>query len=127
MRDDGTGGDAVAGDGVFSATISGRTAGTLVAFRLEATDAAGTPATARFPANVPAQECLIRWGDPVPFGTFAHYHLWDTQATENARGQSTALNNTMRDATLVYGNFRVVYNVGFRDKGSPYHGGSGDF
>ena len=127
MRDDGTSGDAVAGDGVYSATISGRASGTLVAFRIEATDAAGTPATARFPANVPAQECLIRWGDPAPFGTFAHYHLWDTQATENTRGQSTALNNTYRDATLVYGNFRVIYNVGFRDKGSPYHGGAGDF
>jgi hypothetical protein len=26
----------------------------------------------------------------------------------------------------VYGNHRVIYNTGFRDKGSPYHGGSGD-
>ena len=26
----------------------------------------------------------------------------------------------------MYGNTRVIYNTGFRDKGSPYHGGSGD-
>ena len=125
MRDDGAAGDAIAGDGLYSATISGRAAGTVVAFRIEAADAAGPAVGKIFPPEVPAQECLIRWGDPVPFGTLAHYHLWNTQATENARGN--ALNNTFRDATLVYGNSRVIYNVGFRDKGSPYHGGGGDF
>src|SRR5262249_13408313 len=36
MRDDGTGGDAIAGDGVYSGTIPGQPAGTLVAFHLEA-------------------------------------------------------------------------------------------
>jgi hypothetical protein len=127
MRDDGAGGDAVAGDGVFSVTLGGRPAGNLVAFRIEATDGAGAPTTSVFPAGVPAQECLVRWGDPVPAGTFAHYHLWSTAATESARNSSTALNNTWRDGTLVYNNYRVIYNVGFRDKGSPWHGGAGDF
>ena len=40
MTDDGTGGDAVAGDGVFSATIPGQASGTMVAFYLQATDQA---------------------------------------------------------------------------------------
>jgi len=125
MRDDGSGGDAVAGDGLYTGTIGGRSAGTRVAFRIDATDDGSPAATATFPANAPQQECLIRWEDTIPFGTVAHYHLWSTQATESAR--SNALDNTFRDATLVYGNFRVLYNVGFRDKGSPYHGGGGDF
>ncbi len=126
MRDDGAGGDAIAGDGIYSATISGRAAATLVAFRVEAVDAAAV--TSVFPALAPAQECLIRWGDTNPSGNFAHYHLWSTAATESARTASpTALNNTWRDATLVYNNDRVIYNVGFRDKGSPWHGGGGDF
>lgn len=124
MRDDGTSGDQLAGDGIYSALLPGRTSGSLAAFRITATDAATQPATATFPANAPAEEGLIRWGDSIPFGTFAHYHLWFTQATRNAR--RNALDNTWRDSTLVYGNHRVVYNTGFRDKGSPYHGGSGD-
>ena len=131
MRDDGLSGDAVAGDGVWSARLTGWAAGNLVAFRIEATDAAASPATAVFPsgefteAGTRGQECLIRWGDPVPFGTFAHYHLWSTRATEQAR--TAGLDNTYRDATLVYNDYRVLYNVGFRDKASPWHGGRGDF
>lgn len=130
MRDDGLQGDAVAGDGIWSARITGQSTGTLVAFMVEAVDSATPQVTATFPSGAfteasPGQECLVRWGDTVPFGTFAHYHLWSTRATENAR--SNALNNTYRDATLVYRNHRVIYNVGFRDKGSPYHGGRGDF
>jgi hypothetical protein len=127
MRDDGLGGDAMGGDGVFSGLLPGRSGGTLVAFRIEAWDDAAPAARSTFPALAPAQECLVRWGDPAPFGSFAHYHLWSTAATESARNATTALNNTWRDATLVYGHHRVIYNAGFRDKGSPWHGGSGDF
>src|SRR6185436_9181277 len=80
-----------------------------------------------FPSDAPTHECLIRWDDTVPFGTFAHYHMWDTAATESAFNSSPQLDNTFRDATLVYGMNRVVYNAGFRNKGSPYHSGGGDF
>ena len=38
MNDDGTGGDAIAGDGIFSATIPGQAANTLAAFYISATD-----------------------------------------------------------------------------------------
>ncbi len=41
MKDDGTGGDAVAGDGIFSATIPGQAANQIVAFYISATDSAG--------------------------------------------------------------------------------------
>jgi hypothetical protein len=130
LRDNGTQGDELAGDGIYSGLLPGRGDGTLVAFRIIATDAAGTPASSTFPAGrfteagTQGQECLVRWGEVIPFGTFAHYHLWHTQATGNAR--QNALDNTWRDCTLVYGNYRVIYNTGFRDKGSPYHGGAGD-
>ena len=127
LRDDGTGGDAFPGDGIYTVTLPGRTAGTLAAFRIEATDGAGAPATTRFPAAAPARECLVRWGDPVPFGTLGHYHMWSTTATENARNNSSALNNLFRDLTFVYGNSRVVYGAGFKDKGSPFKGGAGDW
>ena len=127
MRDDGAGGDAVAGDGLYSGQIPGRASGTLVAFRIQATDAGSPVASSTFPAGAPAKECLIRWNDTVPAGNFLHFHLWSTQATENARNAVADLDNTWRDSTLVYGNQRVIYNAGFRDKGSPWHGGGGDF
>jgi hypothetical protein len=131
MRDDGTSGDAIAGDGIFSGTIPTQSAGALVGFKITATDAGGTPASYTFPSpnqwwvGLPSVDCYVRWGDPLPSGTFAYYYLWDSQASEAQR--SNALNNTYRDATLVYNSWRVIYNCGFRDKGSPYHGGAGSF
>jgi hypothetical protein len=38
MKDDGTGGDAMPGDGVFSATIPGQAANQIAAFYISATD-----------------------------------------------------------------------------------------
>jgi hypothetical protein len=131
MRDDGAGGDAIAGDGIYSATIPAKSAGTVIGFTIKASDRASVPAAAVFPAGgmvqiaLPLPECYVRWGDPVPAGNIAHYHLWDSQASEGQR--NNALNNTYRDTTVVYGNFRVIYNSGFRDKGSPFHSGAGSF
>jgi hypothetical protein len=127
MRDDGASGDALAGDGVYTGTLSGKSSGTLVAFEIEASDDGGVSASSVFPSDAPTRECLVRWGDPVPFGTFAHYHMWDTAATESAFNSVGGLDNRMWDTTLVYGNARVIYNAGFRNKGSPYHNGFGDF
>ncbi len=127
MHDDGFNGDELAGDGIFSGTIPGRAAQTRIAFRVQASDDAANPAASTFPPDAPDRECLIVWDDVIPFGTFAHYHMWNTAAVDTARGANPDLDNTFRDATLVYGNTRVIYNVGFRDKGSPYHNGGGDF
>ena len=126
MRDDGVAPDAIAGDGIYSGVLPGRATG-LAAFRVEAIDSAAIASTNVFPTAAPTQECLVRFGDNVPFGTFGHYHLWSTAATESARSASVPLNNYFRDATLVYGHGRIIYNAGFRDKGSPYHNGAGDY
>ena len=131
LRDDGTGGDLVAGDGTYSGTISGRSSGTLIGFRIFATDDAATPAVDQFPSTslmpvgLPYPEAYIRWDDVQPTGSIANYHMWNSSASEAKR--ASALNNTYRDSTLVYGNLRAMYNVGFRDKGSPFHGGAGSF
>ncbi len=127
MRDDGLNGDALAGDGIYSGTIPGKVAHTMVAFRIQTTDSSPQSATALFPPDAPRRECLIVWEDAVPFGTFAHYHMWSTAATEAVRAATKDLDNTYRDTTLVCGNARIIYNTGFRDKGSPFHNGGGDF
>src|SRR5436189_790669 len=72
MRDDGTSGDAIAGDGIYSATIPGKSGGTVVGFKIVSVDASITPQSATFPAGgmlqvaLPSAECYIRWDDPFP-------------------------------------------------------------
>ncbi len=129
MRDDGTGGDGVAGDGVYSATIPGRAAGTLVAFRVEATDRDASPATTVFPVGAPAREALIRWGEEKPFGNLGLYRFWQRTSDFNRLRSREPLANDNLDCTFVYGDERVIYNAGMRGKGSPWHGGSvgGDY
>ncbi len=122
MVDDGTGGDAVAKDGIFSATIPGQTAGATIAFIVSATDTRG--AGSRFPAllnnHAPDRECVVKFGDPNPPSTFGAYHLWLTQTNVNRWVALPILSNETIDGTLVYGN-RVIYNMGGRYGGSPYH------
>jgi len=54
MLDNGTGGDMVAGDGIFSATIPGQSSGVLAAFYIQASDNFSPSATTLFPNNAPA-------------------------------------------------------------------------
>ncbi|PYI84279.1 MAG: hypothetical protein DME26_13540 [Verrucomicrobia bacterium] len=70
LVDNGTGGDAVAGDGIYSATIPGQTSGTLVAFYVQVTDNGSPPAMGLFPEGAPARGCLVRFGDPEPVSSF---------------------------------------------------------
>lgn len=122
LRDDGTGGDAVAGDGLYSATIPAQPASNLVAFIITATDALG--AATRFPAhlsdNGPDRECLVRFGEPQPTLSFGTYHLWVSQTNVTRWTSLPVLSNEDIDGTLVCGN-RVIYNILARYAGSPYH------
>ena len=125
MRDNGVGGDAIAGDGIYSATIPGQAANQVVAFYISATDALG--AVTRFPAiragdNEPVRECVVMFGDGNPGGSFGVYHLWLTQTNITRWGNLSDLSNELIDGTFVNGN-RVIYNMGGRFAGSPYHQG----
>lgn len=120
MRDDGTGGDVLAGDGVYSATLPARASG-LVAFRVQAQDLAAAPASSVFPNDAPSRECLVRWADPAPFGSLGHYHLWSTSANP-APGQD----RMYVDCSIIY-DTRIIYNAGWRNKGSPFHSGVGSY
>ena len=137
MLDNGTGGDAIAGDGVYSATLSGWPTGTNVAFYVEATDSAGgvntfpqelfpvAPLARMFPLDAPARECVIRWGERTMPGTFATYRLWLTAAnTTRWNTRRPVLNNAPSDGTFVYNNYRVIYNMRPQYAGSPWHRGA---
>ncbi len=122
MKDDGTGGDAIAQDGIFSATIPGQSANTIVAFYLSATDSNSVPTI--FPAalndNSPARACLVMFGDGNPGGSFGVYHLWISQTNVTRWASLSDLSNEENDFTFVTGN-RVIYNALGRYAGSPYH------
>ena len=122
MRDDGTGGDVVGGDGIFSATIPGQASGALVAFTITALDNLG--ARSRFPEllddRTPDRECLVRFGEPQPLMSFGVYHLWLSQSNMFLWNSLPVLSNEDIDGTLVYNN-RVIYNMKARYAGSPYH------
>jgi len=127
MNDSGTAGDGVANDGIFTATIPGQASGGMIAFHIQATDASASPAT--FPANVvlppiaantQTRECLVRWGDTMPFGSFGVYRIWMSQANVTQWQTRDQLSNEAQDGTFVYGSWRVIYNAGARYRGSPF-------
>jgi regulation of enolase protein 1 (concanavalin A-like superfamily) len=124
MLDNGTGGDALAGDGIFSATIPGQSAGTIAAFYIAAQDTKA--ASTRFPAVpnnfAPVPECVVMFGDGNPASSFGVYHLWITQTNATRWSQLSDLSNEAHDCTVVNAT-RVIYNVQARFAGSPYHQG----
>jgi hypothetical protein len=120
MRDDGTGGDAVGGDGLYSATVAGQAAGVLVAFHVQASDGLTPAAISTFPNNAPAREGLIRFGENVPTGNFPVYRIWMTQATFNAWDARHNLDNTPNSVTFVLGGQRAIQGTLALFAGSPY-------
>ncbi|MBI3868012.1 MAG: lamin tail domain-containing protein [Verrucomicrobia bacterium] len=122
MRDDGTGGDAIARDGVFTATIPGQAAGARIAFTIVAQDSLG--ASTVFPVsyadNTPAREALIQFGETDPPGGFGAYHLWMSQVNVARWAGLPDLSNELIDGTFVSGG-RVIYNMSGHYAGSPYH------
>jgi hypothetical protein len=128
MNDNGVSGDAVAGDGIYSATIVAQTPGTMIAFYVEAADALRW--TNQFPVNAivagvdgQRRECMLRWGDPIPVAAFSTYRLWMSTANVNAYVNRPALSNYDVDGTMIVNNNRPIYNVGSHYSNSPYHQG----
>ena len=51
---------------------------------------------------MPAQECLIRWGETLPAGGLGTYRLWVTAANIGLWSNRKANANDLIDATFVY-------------------------
>ena len=104
MADDGTGGDLVPGDGVFTARLGGFPAGSLAAFRIVARDAAA--AASQFPPG----EALVRIGEPAAPGPFDSVRLFLTQSTIAAWTATPFRANRTFPATVILGS-RPIYDV----------------
>ena len=120
MNDAGVNGDRVAGDGVFSGRIPAQSTGVLVGFYLDAFDGAVQTAASRFPQNGESREALVRWGEELPEGSFMAYRMWHTAGTIETWSRRENLSNEALDGTFVYGDFRAIYNMEARYRGSPF-------
>lgn len=123
MKDDGIEPDVSESDGIYSAVIPGQLRGRLVAFYVEAHDDKADGAASRFPENSPEQECLIRFGDPPVSGGFGVYRMWltrDTLSRWNFTSRPNASNEPL-DATFIYNDERIIYNVGASYSGSFFN------
>src|SRR5207249_7119305 len=113
MFDNGTGGDAIAGDGIYSGAIPGQSSNTMVAFIIVATDNSGAVRT--FPLPDPSYknpfECMVYFGDTVLPTAFGTYRQWVSISNVNDWQNRPALSNEQLYETFVYGNFRVIYNA----------------
>ena len=109
------------GAGHYSATIPAQAAGALVAFYIEAEDIYTPRAASRFPDDAPQRECLVRFGDTIINNNFGNYRFWITQNTLDRWIAREKLSNDALDSTFIYGNSRVIYNIGAQYSGSPYH------
>lgn len=120
MTDNGTGPDERAGDGVYSGLIPGQPAGTLVAFTVQAEDAAPVPVRQSFPPGPLAREALVRFGETPVASGFGAYRIWLTSAARSTWAAREKMSNEDVDATFVYGDHRVIYAAGAHYSGSSY-------
>ena len=129
MVDDGTGNDAVAGDGIYTATIPGASSGTMRAFYIAAFDGLSStrfPARGDTTAEVPERTCLVRVGDTLVNTQIATYRVWFSNDVLSAFQSRPTLSNELLDCTFVYNDTEVFYNCGLRHRGSPFlRSGSG--
>jgi hypothetical protein len=122
MRDDGTGGDRLAGDGIYSGLIPGQASGTIVAFRVRAADAHANSETSWVPSNDPTQDALLRFGEIPLSGLFGTHMIWMSTANVNVLTRRPPRSDEPLDITFVYGHHRVIYNARMRYRGNarPY-------
>jgi hypothetical protein len=108
------------GGGIYSGDIPGQAAAALVQFYVEATDAAGSPATATFPAAGPKSGAFIRWSDGYAPTTPGHEFrfLMSAASTSFMFSATQGMSNYFLPTTLIYQGTEVFYDIGARTKSS---------
>jgi len=118
MNDSGTGGDLLAGDGIYSAQIPGKTSGTMTPFRVRAVDSHAVPEETYFPSADIMQNALVRFGEPMPSDLFGTYIFWMSDVNVTDLTSRHSRSDHLVDMTMVYENYRVIYNAGMRFRGN---------
>ncbi len=111
MKDDGTGGDKYVKDGIYSALIPGQPQGTIVAFKIVATDASSNKVSSTYPLIENSYECLVRFGDVDPTNSvFGSYRILMTSDNMNIFTNSHPLSRLKVPITFIYNN-RIIYGA----------------
>jgi hypothetical protein len=114
MVDDGSLGDAKAGDGVWIARIPAQAQRARVSFWIDAEDSTGRVAS--YPRAAPTRKCT--YVVDVVTNEVVQVVLDDANLTSLDR--RPVLSNELVDGTFIYGQKNVYYNVGVRYRGSPW-------
>ncbi len=101
---------------IYKVTIPPLPAGK-VEFYIAATDSRG--ARGGFPAGAPARTALYAVG-LAPSAKFPTYTILVSEDEWARFLKRPRMSNRLIDATLVYGDSRILYNVGLRRRGSPW-------
>jgi len=131
MYDNGTNGDETAGDGVWTGTIPGQPANTVMEFYVEAADGAGN--ITQFPPLVPPDApstvlknlAIYRVGDKQSVGSKPLYRITLTRDGETALNTRRSLSNHLVPCSFVLNEQKIFYNCGQRFRGSPWIRGNG--
>ncbi|MEM7263932.1 MAG: CotH kinase family protein, partial [Planctomycetota bacterium] len=119
LFDDGAHDDGAAGDGLYAGTIPGQGDGTKVVFYIEATDDTGEVRT--FPREAPGRTLVYEHDTPFTTNSVHALRLiHDTTTWSRLRGRQLHSNHLV-DATFVFNESEVYYNVGTRFRGSPWN------
>ena len=117
LFDDGAHGDGAAGDGLFGGTIPGFANNIKVTFHVEAVDALG--ARRREPRNAP-RTLVYQHSAPLTANSFT-YRLIHDDANWSRLSSRQLHSNELLDATFIFNEEKVFYNVGTRWRGSPWN------
>ncbi|MDA7888750.1 lamin tail domain-containing protein, partial [Akkermansiaceae bacterium] len=129
MFDDGvSGGDEVAGDGVFSATLTSyQSDNSIVQFYVEATSAGGTTISPRPAPESPAMWVVDNTSHPTDLRTQRFVISAQDTSASGGTGESSTFNyafprlsNHYFNATFIDDDKRVIYNCEMRKSGSPW-------
>ncbi|MEM7230769.1 MAG: lamin tail domain-containing protein [Planctomycetota bacterium] len=113
MVDDGTNGDEVAGDGVYSIQLPSFSNGQVVLYYVEAEDELSETAT--FPLAAPDDRHVVRIQSVADTIQIA----LDLQ-TQRELSSRPLHSNHLVDASFVFDHQEVYYNIGLRYRGSPW-------
>ncbi len=118
MFDDGTHADGKAADGLFGGQIPPHPAGSKVTFYIEGTDLQGN--VHRFPVEAPRKRLLYAVEAPVSSPLFVSRVDLDDES-ESTLTTRLLHSDDLVDATFVFNDEEIYYNVGVRYHGSPWN------
>ncbi|MBN1418501.1 MAG: lamin tail domain-containing protein, partial [Planctomycetes bacterium] len=118
MADDGLHGDGDAGDGLFGGYIPAYDSGRQVQFYCEAQDGLG--AVEVFPRGAPDAPAIYQVGINTNPGVLAAFRVILSDAGDRYLATRPAMSNDLIDGTFIFQGSQIFYNIGFRNRGSPW-------